>query len=335
MTLIEPLLRRELVLVTGKGGVGKTLLTAVIGVALARRGRRVLAVEVDPRENLHQMLDVPPSGGEIVATPHGVAIQNLQPRDVVDAIVRERVKLGFVVRRVLSSAVYQSFTEGAPGLKEMAILAHAAMLVRGASAGWDPRTGRGLGKPQFDTVVIDAPATGHGLSLLRAPGLVAEAIKGGPFGDLAGELARFVDDAATTGVVIVTQAEELPVEEALDTRRALAELGRQPDLLVVNGVYPPAPEGIPASADAWLAPAASRELPLGDDALFALWRDRRAVNSLELARLTADWPEPWVELPLLPLPPGPELVHELLTRLDPGQSPGHQPAERAGKGRSR
>jgi anion-transporting ArsA/GET3 family ATPase len=79
-SLLEPLLRRRLVVVTGKGGVGKTVVSTAIGKVLAARGRRTLVVEVDPRENVHQMLGVPPSGGEIVAAGSGLWVQNLKPQ---------------------------------------------------------------------------------------------------------------------------------------------------------------------------------------------------------------------------------------------------------------
>lgn len=291
MEALARIARRKLVVVTGKGGVGKTLLTAVLGRALARDGRRVLAIEVDPRENLHRMLGVPPSGGEIAAVGGGLAIQNLRAQAVLDEIVRERVKLGFVVRRIHRSPVYQSFAEGAPGLKEMAILGHAFLLV-------DPPDGR---PQQFDTVLLDAPATGHGLALLQAPGLVSEVIRGGPFGEMAGELARFVDDPERCGVALVGQAEEMPVDEVLDLAAALeTRLQREPDLLVVNGLYPPVLPWVAAGGDG--------------DPLAALWRQRRAVNDEELARLRAGWPAAWgtpiAELPLLPLA-GPALVGAL------------------------
>lgn len=304
MDTLRELARRQLLVVTGKGGVGKTLLTGVLGTLLARHGRRVLAVEVDPRENLHQMLGVDPSGGAVVTTPFGVSLQNLRPRDVLDEIVRERVKLELLVRRILVSPVYQTFSEGAPGLKELAILGHAAMQVRGF----------GRRPPRFDTVLLDAPATGHGLSLLLAPKLVSEAIPGGPFGELAGELAGFAGNSELCGVVVATAAEELPVEEALELRQSLADrLGRVPLLLVVNGLYPPFPGGVGAED-----PRGDEAVPaLAADAsqLRALWRDRRRVNERERARLLAAWQGPVAELPLLALPAGPELVRRLAAQL--------------------
>jgi len=287
--LLERLASRKLLVVTGKGGVGKTSVTAVLGRLLATSRRRVLVFEVDPRENLHQMLGIPPSGGEVTEAGRGLFLQNLKPRQVLDSIVRERLKLEALARRVLESPVYRHFSEGAPGLKEVGILGHALRLLRGI--------GR-RGKP-MDLVILDAPATGHGVSLLTAPRLLSEVIEKGPFGDMGRELSEFVSDPGQVAVVVVTGAEEMPVDEALELRQSLRErFGREPELLVVNGLYPPYP--------------AEGESPQEDEGM-RLWRRRRRLNEKELARLVASWDGPRVELPKLPMDRGPELVNALVT----------------------
>jgi anion-transporting ArsA/GET3 family ATPase len=283
----RPLASHQLLVVTGKGGVGKTTVAAGLAGVLAERGRRVLVLEVDPRENAHRMLGVAPSGGEVTAAGDGLYLQNLRPRDVLDGIVREQVRIGPIARRVLQSEVYRHFAEGAPGLKELAVLGHALRLLRG------------LAKPEVDLVVLDAPASGHGLALLTAPGLVAQTIRQGPFGELAGDLAGFVDDPERCGVVVVTAAEEMPMQEGLELLAQMRErLSREAAAVVVNALYPPWPSGEPA-------PEADPESP---DAHGRFWHDRRAVNERELGRLRAAWGGPTAELPLLPLPSGPELL---------------------------
>jgi len=324
MRALDRLARRSLLVVTGKGGVGKTAVAAVLGRALAARGRRTLVVEVDPRENLHRMLGLAPSGGAILAAGPRLWVQNLKPRQVLDEVVREQVGIDLIAERVLRSPVYEQFAAGAPGLKEMAILGHAYRLL----------TGREPGAPAIDLVVLDAPASGHGVALLSAPQLVAEVVGRGPFGRMAADLAALIADPARCGVAVVTQAEEMPVEEALELAAALVErIGRPPELLVVNGLYPPAPptpddggvEGHPPPA---VIPSAARDLdggagPAGtaDGDLVTLWRRRRAINERELAELYQGWPGEIagrIELPQLPLDSGPALIERLGACLEAG-----------------
>lgn len=296
----QHLAARQLLVVTGKGGVGKTAVSAALARHLARDRRRVLVFEVDPRENLHQMLGIPPSGGDVHDAGGGLFLQNLKPREVVDEIVRERLKLEVITRRVLDSPVYQHFAEGAPGIKEVAILGHALRLLQGL----DRRR-----REPVDLVVLDAPATGHGVSLLQAPRLLSDVIRQGPFGEMGRELAGFVADPERCGVVVVTSAEEMPVDEALELRKSLDErLDREPDLLVINGLYPPLPD------DA--ADASGAEPTDGEDEVWSLWRKRRRLNETERERLVDRWPGPRVEIPLFPLDRGPELVRALVRRFE-------------------
>lgn len=288
LPFLESLVHRQLLVVTGKGGVGKTALSATLGRALAEAGRRTLVVEVDPRENVHQMLGVPPSGGEILPAGEGLWVQNLKPRQVLDEVVREQVKIEFLVERVLRSSGYEQFSAAAPGLKELAILGHAYRLQRGVQRG----------APELDVVVLDAPATGHGVALLTAPRLVSEVIHQGPFGRMAGELATWMANPGRCGVVVVTQAEEMPVEEALDLIDTLGErFGRRPELVIVNGLYPPF-EGAEGGS------------PVRD-----LWRRRRELNDRELAHLASRWQGPTAQVPQLPLDRGPALIEALKTCL--------------------
>ncbi|MGE5233653.1 MAG: ArsA family ATPase [Acidobacteriota bacterium] len=293
MNPLDLLADRQLVVVTGKGGVGKTTIAAVVGRALALAGRRVTVLECDPRESLYQMLGVAPSGGERVDAGPRLAFRNLKPRAELDAVVRDRLPLEFLTRRVLASPVYQHFADAAPGMKELAILGHAYRLVGAAS-----------GRGPADCVVLDAPATGHGLTLLTAPAVVAQAIGAGPIGKMAEELRAWVEDPARCAVVVVTQAEDMPVAEALELGEALRRRGGGEALLVANGLYPPLPAGT-EPADPWLA----------------LWIAERTGNERELARLAAGWSGPRVALPLLALERGPALVEALRRRFEGGGEP--------------
>jgi anion-transporting ArsA/GET3 family ATPase len=292
MSLLDLLADRRLVVVTGKGGVGKSLTSAALGRLIAGRGRRVLLMEVDPRESLHELAGVAPSGGDVLEVAAGLRLQNLQPVHVLEAVVREHLKLDVLVRRVTGSPVFTHFVDAAPGLKELAVLGHAYRLARGLT--------RFPGGPP-DVVVLDAPATGHGVSLLGAPSAAAHVITDGPFAHMASELAAFIGAPSETAIVVVTLAEEMPVQEALELRDALGRsLARVPDLLVINALFPP----FEREAAAGLGPV-----------LADLWRERRAINERELARLERAWMGPRARLPLVAVPRGPSLVAAIVPAL--------------------
>jgi anion-transporting ArsA/GET3 family ATPase len=285
----------KLIVVTGKGGVGKSTVAAILGRLLSDSGKQTLLVEVDPRENLHHLLDVPPSGGEMAEVTPNLRVQHLLPRVILDDLVREKLKVGPLVKRVLASPIHQHFTEAAPGLKEAAVFGRCLRLLEG-------HTPRGIPTP--DIIVLDAPATGHGASWLAAAQLVSDVISSGPIGHMATLVAEFLADTERSGVVVVTAGEEMPVQETLEFLETMkSRLNRRPELVVANALYPRLPE----DAD-----------PNPEDPLFDLWKSRRTINEKELERLRREWDGPLVHLPLLPLDPGPALVGRLGRKLQAG-----------------
>jgi anion-transporting ArsA/GET3 family ATPase len=284
--MLDTLSRRQLIVVTGKGGVGKTTIAAGLARLLAEAGRRVLLLEVDPRESMHQLLGTEPSGGAILKVSSRLSVQNLQPKAVVESLVREKVRIPVLAKKIVASPVFQHFAEGAPGLKEMSILGYAQ------------RTVAGDYRHKADIVVLDAPATGHGVSMLAAPLLLGDLVGGGQIGEMSRSLAQFVADPARCGVVLTTLAEEMPVQELAELIALLEDrIGRPPELVVANGLYPEFPGG--------KAGKRGSEQP---DEVIALWRERRSVNDRELARLGQLWDGPRAEVPLLPLERGPKLL---------------------------
>ncbi len=294
MKLLDGIAGRQLIVVTGKGGVGKTTLAAALGRLLAASGRRTLLLEIDPRESLHQLLGTEPSGGHIIKAGERLAAQNLQPRAVVDGLVREKLPIAALAKKVIASSMFQHFAEGAPGLKEMAVLGYAL------------RTVEGHYRHKADVVVLDAPATGHSATMLAAPLLLADAVGGGQLGEMAKELAGFIADSRRCGVVLTALAEEMPVQEAVELIALLREkIGRPPELVVANALYPPLPD-----RQAGKPPAGAAAATLD------LWRQRRAVNERELSRLRGVWGGPLAEISLLPLDRGPDLLTAVTAELE-------------------
>ncbi len=303
--LLEHLAAKELVLVTGKGGVGKTAVATALATALARK-RPTLLIEADPRESAHRFLQTAPSGGERIQVSPRLELVNLRPERVIDELVAERLPLPGLARRLFRSPVYRHFVEGCPGLKELATLRYA-FAASGEAAPPPGRTIDPAGAPSTrPLVVLDSPATGHALSLLSAPELVAEAIQAGPVARLAAEVAGWVG-ADTTAVVAVTLGEELPVSETVELAERLASETRIGlDFVVANKLYPPVPTGYTGRSQA-----------------ARLWRARRGIQESELERLARAVPVPLSELPLLALDEGQKLVAALARGLagDPETQP--------------
>jgi anion-transporting ArsA/GET3 family ATPase len=228
--LLDELIARRLVVLTGKGGVGKSLVGTAIALAARDRGKRVLLVEVAaPVEASRRLGGRPSRGREVEALP-GLFTLNLEPRDAMDEYVRHVVKLDLLARRVLESPVYRRFFAAAPGLKELMTLGKVMVLEEARS--------RLSGRPVWDLVVLDAPATGHGLAFLKVPLAASSAVPVGPVGHNARRVLSLLRDRERTALVVVAIPEEMAVVEALQFREtAREELGVSPAAFVLNACH--------------------------------------------------------------------------------------------------
>ncbi len=219
--------RRRFLFVTGKGGVGKTTVCAALALSLASRGKRVLIAATGLKERFSSLLGGRPLGTTVEEVVPGV----FGVRLVSEVAIREYGHLK-LRSRALADAVFdnryvQGFFAGAPGLKEWALLGKA----------WYHSTEIVDGEPRFDVVLFDAPATGHGLDMLRVPKVLVELAPPGPLRTDAERAWRMLQDPIQAGVVVVTVPEELPVNETEELVSALrSELSRPIAALVVNAL---------------------------------------------------------------------------------------------------
>jgi anion-transporting ArsA/GET3 family ATPase len=237
---------RRFLFITGKGGVGKTTVTAALAKALAARGVRVLVTVCGAKERLSTLLGAPPLTS---------AIAELGPnlwgvRLVSEVALREYGTLK-LRNRVLVDAIFDSkyvsgFLSGTPGLKEWSLLGKA----------WYHATEQdGAGKPRFDVVLFDAPATGHGLDMLRVPKVIVDIAPPGVLRSDAERAWEMFRDPARSGVVVVTLPEEMPTNETLELCAALrGELTLPIAELVINSLLPPLFSSDEVSALERLAP---------------------------------------------------------------------------------
>ena len=223
-----PLLSQRLVVVTGKGGVGKTTVTAALAHAAAASGRRVLAVEVS-RGSLGSLLGGLHLGAEPTRVRAGLAAASLEPEALLGDFVGGVLRFRVLARRLLESTSFQVLAAAAPGLGEFLVL-HRLL-------GWvEARRGR---RPVHDLVIVDAPASGHSLPLLAAPHTLGALARLGPVAELLARLQRLIADPGATLVCVVTTPEELAVRETVELHRELGErLGLAVAPPIVNALPP-------------------------------------------------------------------------------------------------
>lgn len=228
--ILDRLLSRRLVILSGKGGVGKSVVGAALGLLAAERGKRTLLVEIDAPLEASRYLEAPPSGPEPREVRKNLFTVNLDPRGVMDEYIRRTVRVDLFARRILESPIYDRFFTTAPGLKELMLLGKVMVLAE-ETEGWS-RT------PKWDLVVLDAPATGHGLSFLKVPLAASEAVPIGPVGGNARRILALLRDAKRTALLVVAIPEEMAVVEAAWFRDlAVEEVGIHCAGVVLNEAH--------------------------------------------------------------------------------------------------
>lgn len=225
---VDDALARRFLFVTGKGGVGKTTVAAALARRLSARGRRVLVAETSAKEHLSRLFDraqLPTRIEELEPNLFGVLLDLDVALHEYGALVLKSERLAGAL---FDSKLVRGFFRGAPGLKEWAMLGKA----------WYHSTElRSDGSPRFDTVILDAPATGHGLDMLRVPKTIIELSAPGVLRSDAERAWTQFQDPRQSGVVVVTLPEEMPVNESLQLCSGVRrELGLPLTALIVNQV---------------------------------------------------------------------------------------------------
>lgn len=300
---------KQLVIIAGKGGVGRTSVAAALALAAAKQGKRVLLAQTKSKERLSALYGIAPVGADLVRVRDRLWAVNMTPQAALREYGAMVLRSEFIARQVLENKISRAFLHAIPGLEDYSMLGKV----------WYHTTEELDGRRKWDLVILDGPATGHLITMLQIPQAILEAVPEGPLTRPAQALLSLMRDPQRTAMTIVTLAEDLPSNEAVElAKKATERVGTPLGPLVVNALYPPRfATGVSARA--------LQALPddVGDPALQPLVASartaarRRALNDRYLERLRRDLPQPQVHLPyLFSADFGPRAVEELATRLE-------------------
>jgi anion-transporting ArsA/GET3 family ATPase len=206
--------------------VGKTTVAVALGLAAARAGKRTIVCEVAGQERMSKVFGRKALGFSEVELEKNLFHISIDPEHALSEYLRQQVGSKTVASVLFQNRFFQYFAAAAPGVRELATLGKV----------WE------LAQPDrrdYDLVIMDAPATGHALAMLRSPRTFGNVARVGPIKRQADKIESFLLDRATTGVLAVTLPEEMPVNETLDLRERLRDqMGMEVDRVVANAVYP-------------------------------------------------------------------------------------------------
>lgn len=278
---------------TGKGGVGKTTVSAAMACAMAARGRRVLLMELNVIDRLGPLFDRPTVGPEIVSLAPNIWAVDTTPADAMREYALMTLKVKALYRAVFENRMVERFLKVIPGLPELTMLGKAY---------YHETEKLPSGHPRWDTVIIDAPATGHGLFLLQIPHVISSALQSGPMASETRQMLALLQDPARTVINLVTLPEETPVNETLELRE---QLTRAFDVRIghvfANAVLPSRfGAGEHAQLRALLNTHGRDDDDLGALLGAAVFReDRVGMQTQHIDRLRRDFGEAVVELPFV------------------------------------
>ena len=220
---------RRLILVVGKGGVGRSTVAAAIAGQLAARGKKTLLFETNANDRFGSYFDKPPVGEKVTQLATNLYAVNTNPASALAEYGLMILKFKSVYEMVFENRVTRAFLRAIPGLDDYALLGKA----------WFHTEETSRGKPVWDTVVFDMPASGHSISMLRIPQVITDTVPEGPLTRDARTIKDLLADPKRTAAVLVTLAEEMPVNETANLEAELTgDIGISVDRVIMNALYP-------------------------------------------------------------------------------------------------
>jgi anion-transporting ArsA/GET3 family ATPase len=228
---VSELLDKRLVIVTGKGGVGKSTVALALGLAAAAEGRRTIVCEVSSQEHTSQVFHRARVGFHEVEMADNLWAISIDPDEAMREYVLLQLKVRAMRDLLFRSRIFGYLAAATPGLRELVTI---GKLWEVAQPDRKVRKGR-----KYDLVIVDAPATGQGVAFLQTPRTFANIARVGPIKAQAEALEAFIVNHRKTGAAIVALPEEMPVNETVALERQLTEeIDVAVDRVYMNGLYP-------------------------------------------------------------------------------------------------
>jgi anion-transporting ArsA/GET3 family ATPase len=217
----------RLIVVSGKGGVGRTTVTAALARAAADAGKRVLIAASSPADRIGGLFGKPAVGPNIVPVALGIDAVNITPEGAIHEYGLLTLRSELVTRALFENRAARAFLDAVPGMDAYALLGKA----------WWHTTENHNGRPRYDLVLLDGPASGHAPLMLRIPDAIVAAMPKGPLSRDARSIQTLLRDPARAAFLIVTLPEELPAREAIELATAArGELRLPLGPLIVNAL---------------------------------------------------------------------------------------------------
>lgn len=225
------LLDKRLIVVTGKGGVGKSTVSIALGLAAAAAGKRTIICEVSSQEKASRIFKRAEVGFHEVEMAPNLWSISIDPDESMREYLLLQLKVKAMRDLLFKSKIFTYLAAATPGLKELVTIGKIWELAQ-----LDRKVKKGA---KYDLVIVDAPATGHGIGFLQTPRTFAGIARVGPIHSQAKELDAFITDHDLTGVAIVSLPEEMPVNESASLEKTLSkEVGVSVDRIYMNALYP-------------------------------------------------------------------------------------------------
>jgi Mrp family chromosome partitioning ATPase len=315
---VKPVTDLRFVVVSGKGGVGRTTVAATLARVAAAAGKRVLLAAATATDRVGRMFGLAePLGPAITALAPNVDGVNITPASSIHEYGLKVLRSELVTRAVFDNRAVRGLLGAIPGLDAYALLGKA----------WWHTTEMVDGRPRYDLVVFDGPASGHVALMLRIPQAILNVMPKGPLAGDARAIKALLQDPARAALLIVTLAEELPAREAQElAAQARGPLAVPLGPLIVNALPTDAlsTPAVDSVLSAWTMQQRGAQATAGDARLRATLgmaagvRAHREAADRVLAALKRDLGLPMITLPRIPTAEiGPAIIAELMPHLTP------------------